>query len=57
MRLLSILLLLLQTNSLNANEINYLLNIPNLEIYKLNNANGLKYLSAKKILKLELIII
>ena len=48
MRLLLILLLLLQANSLKANEINYLLNIPNLEIYKLNNANGLKYLSAKK---------
>ena len=52
MRLLSILLLLLQTNSLNANEINYLLNIPNLEIYKLNNDNGLKYLSAKKNFKI-----
>ena len=52
MRLLSILLLLLQTNSLNANEINYLLNIPNLEIYKLNNANSLKYLSAKKNFKI-----
>ena len=52
MRLLSILLLLLQTNSLNANEINYLLNIPNLEIYKLNNTNGLKYLSAKKNFKI-----
>ena len=45
MRLLLILLLILQTNSLKANEINYLLNIPNLEIYKLNNTNGLKYLS------------
>ena len=52
MRLLLILLLLLQTNSLNANEINYLLNIPNLEIYKLNNANSLKYLSAKKNFKI-----
>ena len=52
MRLLLILLLLLQTNSLKANEINYLLNIPNLEIYKLNNANGLKYLSAKKNFKI-----
>ena len=48
MRLLLILLLLLQTNSLKANEINYLLNIPNLEIYKLNSANGIKYLNAKK---------
>ena len=47
MRLLLILLLLLQTNSLKANEINYLLEIPNLEIYKLNNLNGLKYLNAK----------
>ena len=52
MRLLLILLLLLQTNSLKANEINYLLNIPNLEIYKLNNSNGLKYLSAKKNFKI-----
>ncbi len=52
MRLLLILLLLLQTNSLKANEINYLLNIPNLEIYKLNNANKLKYLSAKKNFKI-----
>ena len=52
MRLLLILLLLLQINSLKANEINYLLNIPNLEIYKLNNANGLKYLSAKKNFKI-----
>ena len=52
MRLLLILLLLLQTNSLKANEINYLLNIPNLEIYKLNNTNGLKYLSAKKNFKI-----
>ena len=52
MRLLLILLLILQTNTLKANEINYLLNIPNLEIYKLNNANGLKYLSAKKNFKI-----
>jgi len=48
MRLLLILLFLLQTNALKANEINYLLNIPNLEIYKLNNANGIKYLNAEK---------
>jgi len=48
MRLLLILLLLLQTNALKANEINYLLDIPNLEIYKLNNANGIKYLNAQK---------
>jgi len=52
MRLLLILLLILQTNTLKANEINYLLNIPNLEVYKLNNANGLKYLSAKKNFKI-----
>ena len=52
MRLLLILLLLLQANSLKANEINYLLNIPHLEIYKLNNTNGLKYLSAKKNFKI-----
>ena len=52
MRLLLILLLLLQENSLKANEINYLLNIPHLEIYKLNNTNGLKYLSAKKNFKI-----
>ena len=52
MRLLLILLLLLQTNSLKANEINYLLNIPNLEIYKLNNTNGLKYLNTKKNFKI-----
>tara|TARA_Y100000590_G_scaffold451858_1_gene594000 strand:+ start:21 stop:746 length:726 start_codon:yes stop_codon:yes gene_type:complete len=47
MRILLILLLLLQINSLKANEINYLLEIPNLEIYKLNNLNGLKYLNTK----------
>ena len=52
MRLLLILLLILQTNTLKANEINYLLNIPNLEVYKLNNANRLKYLSAKKNFKI-----
>ena len=48
MKFLLILLLLLQTNSLKANEIDYLLNIPNLEIYKLNSVNGIKYLNAKK---------
>ena len=52
MRLLLILLLLLQTNSLKANEINYLLNIPNLEVYKLNNTNSLKYLSVQKNFKI-----
>ena len=48
MKLLLILLLLLQTNSLKANEISYLLNIPNLKTYKLNNTNGLKYLNTYK---------
>tara|TARA_Y100000590_G_scaffold401971_1_gene487273 strand:+ start:557 stop:1279 length:723 start_codon:yes stop_codon:yes gene_type:complete len=48
MRLLLILLLLLQLNSLKADEINYLLKIPDLEIYKLKNINGIKYLYAKK---------
>tara|TARA_B100002052_G_scaffold236610_1_gene220087 strand:+ start:725 stop:1447 length:723 start_codon:yes stop_codon:yes gene_type:complete len=52
MRLLLILLLLLQANSLKANEINYLLNIPSLEIYKLNNPNGIKYLSSKNSFKI-----
>ena len=52
MRLLIILLLILKMNPLKADEINYLLNIPNLEIYKLNNANKLKYLSAKKNFKI-----
>ena len=47
MRLLLILFLILQTSSLKSNEIEYLLNIPNLEIYKLNNSNGLKYLNTK----------
>jgi len=48
MRLLLILLLLLQLNSLKADEINYLLKIPDLEIYNLKNNNGIKYLYAKK---------
>lgn len=48
MRLLLILLITLQVNSLKADEIFNLLKIPNLNIYKLNNSNGLKYLSAKK---------
>ena len=48
MRLLLILLLTLQINSLKADEIFNLLKIPNLDVYKLNNSNGLKYLSAKK---------
>ena len=48
MRLLLILLLTLQINSLKADEIFNLLKIPNLDVYKLNNPNGLKYLNAKK---------
>ena len=48
MRLLLILILVLQINSLKADEIYNLLKIPNLEVYKLNNSNGIKYLNAKK---------
>ncbi len=48
MRILLILLLTLQINSLKADEIFNLLKIPNLEVYKLNNSNGLKYLNAKR---------
>jgi len=52
MRLLLILLLTLQINSLKADEIFNLLKIPNLEVYKLNSSNGLKYLNAKKNFKI-----
>ena len=52
MRLLLILLLTLQINSLKADEIFNLLKIPNLEVYKLNSSNGLKYLNAKKNFKM-----
>ena len=52
MRLLLILLLTLQINSLKADEIFNLLKIPNLEVYKLNSLNGLKYLNAKKNFKI-----
>ncbi len=48
MRILLILLLTLQINSLKADEIFNLVKIPNLEVYKLNNSNGLKFLNAKK---------
>ena len=48
MRILLILLLTLQISSLKADEIFNLVKIPNLEVYKLNNSNGLKYLNAKK---------
>jgi len=52
MRILLILLLTLQINSLKADEIFNLVKIPNLEVYKLNNFNGLKYLNAKKNFKI-----
>ncbi len=52
MRILLILLLTLQINSLKADEIFNLVKIPNLEVYKLNNSNGLKYLNAKKDFKI-----
>jgi len=48
MRLLLILIFILQINSLKADEIYNLIKIPNLEVYKLNNSNGIKYLNAKK---------
>ena len=48
MRILLILLLTLHISSLKADEIFNLVKIPNLEVYKLNNSNGLKYLNAKK---------
>ena len=52
MRLLLILLLTLQLNSIKADEIFNLLKIPNLDVYKLNNSNGLKYLNTKKNFKI-----
>jgi hypothetical protein len=52
MRILLILLLTMQINSLKADEIFNLVKIPNLEVYKLNNSNGLKYLNAKKDFKI-----
>ena len=54
MRLLLILLLTLHINSLKADEIFNLLKIPNLDVYKLNNLNGLKYLNTKKNFKIGL---
>ena len=48
MRILFILLLVLQFNFVKADEINYLLKIPNLETYNLKSKNGLKYLTTKK---------
>ena len=52
MRLLLILIFILQINSLKADEIYNLLKISNLEVYKLNNSNGIKYLNAKKDFKI-----
>ena len=52
MRILLVLLLTMQINSLKADEIFNLVKIPNLEVYKLNNSNGLKYLIAKKDFKI-----
>ena len=52
MRILFILLLIFQFNLLKADEINYLLKIPNLKTFSLNNENGIKYLIAKKNFKI-----
>ena len=52
MRIILTLLLLLQIGTLKADEIHNLLKIPNLEVYKLNSDNGLKYLFAKKNFKI-----
>ena len=52
MRILLILLITLQINSLKADEIFNLVKIPNLEVFKLNNSNGLKFLNAKKNFKI-----
>ena len=48
MRFLLILFLALQFNSSKADEIYNLLKIPNLEVFKLNSLNGIKYLNSKK---------
>ena len=52
MKIILTLLLLLQIGTLKADEIHNLLKIPNLEVYKLNSGNGLKYLFAKKNFKI-----
>ena len=52
MKILFILLIVFQFNSLKADEINYLLKIPNLKTFSLNNENGIKYLIAKKNFKI-----
>ena len=48
MRFLVVLLLVLQVNSLQADEIFNLIKIPNLEVYKIDNNQGLKYLNSKQ---------
>ena len=45
MRFLVVLLLVFQVNSLQADEIFNLIKIPNLEVYKIDNNQGLKYLN------------
>ena len=48
MRFLVVLLLVFQINSLHADEIFNLIKIPNLEVYKIDNNQGLKYLNSKQ---------
>ena len=48
MRILFILLLIFQFNFVKADEINYLLKIPNLKTYDLKSKNGVKYLTTNK---------
>ena len=48
MRILFILLLIFQFDFVKADEINYLLKIPNLKTYDLKSKNGVKYLTTKK---------
>ena len=52
MRILFILLLIFQFNFVKADEINYLLKIPNLKTYDLKSKNGVKYLTTKKSFKI-----
>ena len=52
MKILFLFILIFHISHVNANEIYNLIKIPNLEIYKLNNSNGLKYLNAKKNFKI-----
>ena len=48
MKFLVVLLLVLPVNSLQADEIFNLIKIPNLEVYKIDNNQGLKYLNSKQ---------